>query len=298
MKNKKALLCIFVLMMTACNLPGGVTPSAQPATAQPVFSSTITIPESSPTVTPTQTPTQPPTQTPLPSDLPFTIDCSALPASRQADCDSFIAATRDQVYPILREITGVSLSKCYKSIHYIILPTDPGPGAGGLSGGDTITYNQKYSIDLPHRYDVHEILHSVSTCAKALDGHIFHGMIQNYVYDRLGVHDAGYFDDRSSDNLTIGLDHQLEIVKTAKPEELFVPCLGILARKTTIAYFELDGQAITSLYQSTINPSKTITPPNPKLVSVWGMQAPQIEALLAAFEQDYKYIIDVPECGY
>ncbi len=298
MKSKRVLPYIFILMMTACNLPGGMPSASQPPTIQPIFSPTITIPESKPTETPTQAPTQPPTQTPLPSDLPFTIDCSALPASRQADCDSFIAATRDQVYPIFREVTGVSLSKCYKSIHYIILPTDPGPGAGGISAGDTITYNQKYSIDLPHRYDVHELLHSISSCAGALDVHVFHGMILNYVYDRLGVHDPGYFDDRTSDNLTIGVELQLEAIKTASGQELANQCRGLLTRKTTIAYFDLGGQSVQSLYRSTIRPPEIVTAPNPKLVAVWVGYAEQVEALLETLEQDYGYSIDVPECGY
>ncbi len=298
MKNKTVLLYVLILLLTACNLPGNTAI----ATSSPLPG--ITDPEQPPAPTLTSVPTQlptplpSPTSTPPPSDLPFTIDCSALPASRQVDCDSFIAATRDQVYPIYREVTGVSLSKCYKEIHYVILSTDPGQGAGGLSAGDTITYNQKYSIDLPHRYDVHELLHSINACTKALDFHVMHGMVMNYVYDRLGVHDLGYFDPRSSDNLTIGLDMQLEKVKTASGQDLINNCKGILMRKTTIAFFDLGAQSAQAIYQSTVPPLKIAAQPNSSLVNVWGTAAPQIQALLETLEQDYKYSIDVPKCGY
>jgi hypothetical protein len=221
-----------------------------------------------------------------------------LPESRKTDCDSFIAATRDQVYPIFREVTGVSLSKCYKEIRYVILPTDPMSGAGGISSGDTITYNQAYSIDLPHRYDAHELLHTISSCTGALDMHVFHGLVMNYVYDRLGIHDPGYFEDRSSDMLTTALDHDLEKVKTASGQELIDSCKGILINKVSNAFFDLGPSSVQSLYQSTIAPLKIAIPPSPNLVAIWGTAAEQIESLLETLEQDYKYNIDIPECGY
>jgi hypothetical protein len=280
MKNKTALLWILILLTIACNLPGAV------ATTSPFPAPTTAIPISTPA----------PTQTPLSSDLPFTIDCSALPESRKADCDSFIAATRDQVYPIFREVTGVSLSKCYKEIHYVILPTDPLSGAGGLSAGDTITYNQAYSIDLPHRYDVHELLHSISSCTGALDLHVFHGLVMNYVYDRLGVHDPGYFQDKLFEGT--GPDSLPEKVKTASGQELSDSCKGILIDKVTNAFFDLGPSSAQPLYQSTIAPLEITTPPNPNLVTVWGTAAEQIESLLETMEQDFKYPVDVPECGY
>jgi hypothetical protein len=304
MRNKTVLFFVLILITLACNAP-----RQSPAAPAPVESTQTPPPPatSAPTkaIVPTETaipptPTLEPTltSTTVPPDLPFTIDCSALPASRQADCDAFITATRDQVYPIYRELTGVSLSKCYKSINYVILSKDPGAGAGGLSGGDTITYNQKYSIDLRHRYDVHEILHSINMCTKALDNHVLHGLVMNYVYDQLGVHDAGYFTNKTSDDMTVNLDFQLGKVKTASGKELKDHCRGILMRKTTKAYFELGKESVQRLYQSTIKPLKIATQPNAKLVSVWGASAEQVEALLETFEQDFQYSIDVPECGY
>ena len=294
MKNKTVLLCSLIcsliLLAIACNLPSTVTT----ITPSPL----IGVPENSPIPTSAPALSPIPTQAPLPADLPFTIDCTALPASRQADCDSYITATRDQVYPIFREVTGVSLSRCYKEIHYIILPTDPGPEAGGLSAGDTITYNQRYSVDLPHRYDVHELLHSISACTGALDQHVLHALVENYVYDRLGVHDPGYFEDRSSDILTVALNSSFEKVKTASGQELIDNCRAILISKTTLAFFDLGPASVASIYQSTIVPVKIAASPNPTLVTVWGSSAEQIEALLEGLEQNYKYVIDVPQCGY
>jgi len=289
MKRRLVPLGIWILAAVACSspVPGAVTPSIAPSAQQTL----IQPPTRTETAAPTLTNTLPP------SDLPFTIDCSALPESRKADCETFLAATRDVVYPIERELTGVNLSQCYKEIHYIILPTDPLPSAGGISSGDTITYNQRYSIDLPHRYDVHEILHSISTCARALDAHVFHGMIMNAVYDRLGVHDAGYFEDRSAENLNVFLESLQTEVKKAGGTELTNLCIGILMRRMTIAYFDLGASAITPLYRSTIPPWKNTTSPDAKLVEVWGVYAGQIEALRETLQRDFRYTMDVPECG-
>ena len=300
MRRRLVLLGIWILTAVACNspVPGAVAPSDSASgrtsgiSITPSAQKTLIQP---PTHTDTAAPTL--TNTYPPSDLPFTIDCSALPESRQANCDAFLGATRDVVYPIERELTGVNLSRCYKEIHYIILPTDPLPHAGGISSGDTITYNQQYSVDLPHRYDVHEILHSISTCARALDAHVFHGMIMNAVYDRLGVHDAGYFEDRSAENLNLALENLQAEAKKAGGTELPNLCLGILMRKMTIAYFDQGSSAITPLYRSTIPPLRKATSPDAKLVDVWGTDARQIEALRETLKQEYKYTIDVPECG-
>ena len=232
----------------------------------------------------------------IPADLPFNIDCSALPADRKADCDAFIIATRDQVYPLMREITGVKLSDCYDQVAYTILPGDPAPGAGGFSAGKKITYAKTYSIDLPHKYDVHELLHTVSACTKALDAHVFHGMVLNDVYDRLGVHDSGYFTDKGNPN---GLnDYLFEKIKTSSGTELQDQCRGVLSNKMTIAYFDLGNKATTKIYRSTINPHPA-SAPGTKLVEIWGPEAAnQVQALLETLKNDYQYSLDVPACGY
>jgi hypothetical protein len=311
LKRKIIPFLSLIWIAIACNLPGqAVVAPSRPTDTRTPAASTILSSRESQTPTPatvrTATHTIPPalttirtaTDTFLPSDLPFTIDCSALPASRRADCDAFLAATRDRSYPMERELTGVNLSQCYKEIHYIILPTDPQPNAGGISAGDVITYNQRYSIDLTYPYDTHEILHSISSCAGALDLHIFHGMILNAVYNRFRVYEPGYFEDRTSENLNIILEFLLNDVKTAGGAELANMCIGILSRKMTIAYFDLGEKAVTRLYRSTIKPLKNLAPPNAKMVEVWGGYAQQVEALLERIDQEYKYRLDIPECGF
>lgn len=189
----------------------------------------------------------------------------------------------------------MSLSACYDSIHYTILPGDPAPGAGGSSNGNQITYSKTYSVDLPHRYDVHELLHSISQCSGALDDHIFHGIILNYVYSHLLVREAGYFTDRS--NPVELNDYLLEAIKTSAGAVQADQCRGILANQVTITYFDVGEGAIRRLYRSTIAPAPAVAP-NRQLAEIWRDKAPQVQALLDALEQEFKYPIDVPACGY
>lgn len=189
------------------------------------------------------------TPPPTTSDLPFTIDCSDLGSSRQTECSDFIAATRDMVYPLLRSITGVSLSQCYDEIHYTILQELPISGAGGFTYRNEITYLPTYSIDGQYKYDVHELIHSFSYCSGALDDHIFHGMIRNYVYAKLGVHDLGYFTPENS--FVSYLNQEKETVSTLSGQELIDTCKGILGGETTLAYFNLNELALQRLYRST-----------------------------------------------
>jgi hypothetical protein len=296
-RNLFPFILLLISAAAACNLPGleGMTEMSSSVARTPASAETLPA-GSSKTLTPTIPPTA--TVTYPPSDLHFTIDCSALPATRQADCESFLAATRDLVYPIERELTGVYLSQCYKEIRYVILPTDPRPHAGGISAGDVITYNQRYSIDLVHRYDTHEILHSISSCAQALDAHIFHGMIMNAVYDRFGIHDVGYYEDRSSENLNAAVEGLETEARKASGADLTNLCIGLLMRKMTIAYFDLGEGAITVLYRSTIAPLTSLTPPDARQVEIWGGYIPQVDALMETLEQQFKYRIELPSCGY
>lgn len=265
--------------MIACNMPGSVTG------ATPTFVATVVVPPS-----PTLVPTLPP------SDVAFTIDCSALDASRATDCESYISATRDEAYPVLREATGVLLSDCYDEIHYTIIVGDAAPGAGGIADGSNITFSQTYSVDLPHRYDVHEMLHSTSQCSGALDQHVFHGMVMNYVYSRLGVLEAGYFIKRA-DAVDLN-DFLLEAVKTSSGSVLADQCRGILGNQMTMAYFDLGEDAVHPLYRSTID-SEPASAPSSTLVDVWGIEnASKVQVLLETLEQQFNYPFDVPACGY
>jgi hypothetical protein len=120
------------------------------------------------------------------SDIPLKIDCSQLDSARQARCNSYLTATRDEIYPHLREITGTSLSKCYDVIYYTIIPGSPRSGAGGIANRNRINYDQRYSVDITYPGDIHELLHSINQCDGALDEPVFHGAIINAVYARLG----------------------------------------------------------------------------------------------------------------
>ena len=292
MRRKSVLLLALLAAAFACNLPAPAAPeSASPPTVSPARKTATVTPTLEPTAAGTATNTFPP------SDVAFAIDCTALPAQRLADCESFLAVTRDVVYPIERELTGASLSQCWKEFRYVILPDDPRPGAGGISAGDVITYNQLYSIDLRYPYDTHEILHSLSTCAGALDLHAFHGMVMNAVYERLGVYAPGYYENASAENLTVILEDQLQKVKTVGGAERNATCVGILMRKVTLAYFDLGEGAIRPLYRSTIEPLQNLTPPTALQTEIWGSLAPRIDALMEKFMQEYKYDLGVPECG-
>ncbi len=277
-------LIVLIFLMVACNMPG--TMPAADATS--MFATEAPIIDTSPTVAPTPTL--------LPSDLPFTIDCNALDAARAADCETYVSATRDKVYPILREVTGVSLSTCYEEIHYTITVDDPAVDVGGFADGANITFSQTYSVDLPEKYDVHELLHSASQCSGALDQHVFHGSVMNYVYAKIGVLAPGYFAPRA-DAVELN-DSLLEVIKTSSGSVLADQCRAILGNQMTIAYFDLDESAVAPLYRVTINPQPA-APPNGILVSTWGSEdAAKVQALLEALERDFKYPFDVPACGY
>jgi hypothetical protein len=237
-----------------------------------------------------------PTKVPPPVDITFSINCDAIDASFLAYCDEYIAVTAEVVYPILREITGVGLADCFDRINYTIIPGDAADGAGGISNGSEITYSKTYSIDLVHKYDVHELIHSMSACSGALDQHVFHGILQNTVYERLNVLDAGYFESR--ENAVDLNNYLLEAVKTSNANDLHDQCRGILANSVTIAYFDIDDEnAVTTLYRATINPQPAAAL-NEKLTAIWGDSANQVQTLLDTLEQNYKYLIDAPECGY
>ncbi len=228
------------------------------------------------------------------TDLPFKIDCTELDSTRQAICKSYLATTRDEVYPHLRDITGTSLSSCYDSVYYKIIPGSPSPGrgAGGLTSRNRITYDQRYSVDLKPPYDVHELLHSFSQCNGALDEHVFHGAIMNAVYVRMGRKPA-YDKDKASEN-------QNKLTKAVEEKgraEVHDPCRAILAEEMTVAYFDLGEEGVQRLYRSTISPHPA-SKPNQQLVNVWGPSAARVEALLELLKIEYKYSFSVPACGY
>lgn len=307
MKRLLIILAVIFMSTQACSIQADLAGSNKqeevpstvmvPPTEAPVILPTIMdIPTEIP-ATATTAPTATMMPTTIPSDITFSIDCSDVDETRKGDCDTYITRTRDMAYPVLRQITGASLGACYTDLHYVILSKDPAEGAGGLSGGDTITYNQKYSLDLVTQMDVHEVLHSISTCNKALDLHVFHIMIQNAAYETMGIKKAGYYVSRDAGDLNENLEFLLESLKTAKSSEVRGLCTGILYRKMGIAYFDLGKEAIPTLYQSTFAPVELENPPSEILKTVWGSQADQVQALLETLQREYQYKLDVPTCG-
>ncbi len=214
-------------------------------------------------------------------DLPFKIDCTELDPARQSICKSYLATTRDEVYPLLKDITGTPLSSCYDSVYYKIVPGSPRAGAGGLTSRNRITYDQRYSVDLKPPYDAHELLHSFSQCNGALDDHVFHGGIMNAVYVRMGRKPA-YGKESASEN-------QSQLVKTIETSggaDLHNKCRAILGEQMTIVYFDLGEEAVQRLYRSTISPHP-VSKPSQQLVNVWGPSAARVEALLEVLKREY-----------
>ena len=305
MKKVCFLLLILIFLETACNLPHGIAPLSG-ATATRTVVPVSPLPPS-PTITAIQTmvpasplpPTLTMTATFVPPDLPFYIDCSAISANRQADCNAYLAYTRDRVYPILRDVTGVSLSKCYASITYSIVPHETNEMYGGFSDGANISYAEQYSLDNPIPFDVHELIHSISDCSGALDAHVFHGLLMNYVFDQLHdpVADSYIVNEHQASNL---LRRDITDAKKASSQDLFNQCNGILVNQVAVTFFQKsDKVSIQTFYRATIPPVQLDEQPNATLISMWGKEsAKQVEAVLEMLKKDYNLSLKVPVCGY
>jgi hypothetical protein len=227
------------------------------------------------------------------ADLPFKIDCTELDPARQSLCNPYITATRDQVYPHFREITGTSLSKCYDAVYYKIIPASPRSGAGGMTSRNHITYDQRYSVDSDNRYDVHELLHSISQCNGALDDHVFHSSIMNAICARLG-RNKPYTKEASLETM----NRLIKAAEKAVGSDLHDKCRVILGEQINIAYFDRGEEAAQRLYRSTIAPHPASAPVK-QLVNVWGKSASiKVQVLLETLKGEYKYSLNVPACGY
>lgn len=288
-----AIILLVLLITLACNMPGsGAPPAVLQGTVAPVTEAPST---DSPLPAATEEVALPASTT-APADLPFNIDCSALDASKQERCDTFIAQTRDVIYPLYRELTGTSLSKCYGSVNYTILPGDSvAPGAGGLAMGENIQYAAQYSVDLPYKYDTHELLHTFAACNGALDGHVFHGVFINAAYSRLGISEPGYFISR--DNPADLNSALVEMVKTSSGDDLYNQCRGILSNHIILGYFDLGESPMIEIYKATMA-RNSASAPSPTLAAIWGgADAPAVQIVLDKLDE-LKYPLDVPACGY
>jgi hypothetical protein len=230
-----------------------------------------------------------PTSNLQPSDLPFYIDCNAIDPSRQADCDAYIAATRDRVYPLLREFTGVSLSSCYDAIYYTILPGNPRPGAVGIADYNRISYSQAASVDWTPLFDTHEIIHTIAFCTGALDGHVFHQPFENELHRRLTGQDMPGGGRESAVQL---MESNLQVIRANDPSLLASECMGYLTNLVVVMYYDQGIEAIKRLYRSTI----PVTTPAPGATPA--PYEDRFKPLANTLERDFHYQIDVPQCGY
>jgi hypothetical protein len=239
------------------------------------------------------------------ADLPFYIDCSRLEPSKQPLCDTYIANTRDKVYPVLKAFGGASLvdcpvGNCCKAIYYTIKPS--GQAAGGMSMGNRITYEEKCSGLESIQYDVHELLHTYSYCTCALDEHVFHGPVQHMVYTRLGRPLAGN-QDTAEDRATAvqWKNNYLEGMTSMSGPELNTGCVLILGFEMTVAYFDLGEDAIKRLYRLSMENPSPASAPKQRLVDIWGREnAKKVRVILEALKKEYNYSFnDLPSlCGY
>lgn len=114
------------------------------------------------------------------SDIPFAADCSQMDESGQERCERFVEYTEKVFYPILRELTGGSLSSCYERITYQFISGHRGHGVASRSGN--IQFGEDF---LNQDGDFHELFHVINYCSGALDIHLFHGAVEGLVGERV-----------------------------------------------------------------------------------------------------------------
>ncbi|MBM3129357.1 MAG: hypothetical protein FJ009_12125 [Chloroflexi bacterium] len=290
---------------------GRATPTPTPAQipgAAPPPSPTSPVPTAP---SPWRIPTNPTTAirkpaTPFaPADLPFHIDCSALDPSRKAECDRYIANTRDLVYPLLREITGTSLSSCYDAVYYKIVPDEQLTTHRAQAQQNRILSSLRETLNAAPAplYDSHEILHTISMfCINALDNHVFHGAIESHIDLTLtGLQ----WQNPGRELIANWLEKKLipDIKKNPTPQPtpgviaVDHPCAKIFGDLVTILYYDSGIEAIKRLYRATIKRDPTVVP-NAKLSGLFGANAWQYQMVVNALKQNTKHSVTVPECGY
>jgi hypothetical protein len=197
---------------------------------------------------------------------------------------------RDKVYPLMREATGVNLSDCYASVNYYIETTGKPD-----QYMNSIYINQGASILLAPPLEGRQLLHTIAECGGALDESIFHGLILNYVFDRLELRLQGYFVTQEE------AQSQIAALSGATTysygDELREQCQSLLHSYLVLSYFLLDAQSVPIVYQSTINPASYYEPPE-NLKYVWGYDATKVESLLETLAWYYEIEIYIPDCGY
>ena len=310
--KKKIIAVVFLAFAAAlsCNLPvlGGMSPSNEPNTPAAMGSGTPTPYDLlAPSITALSAPSiAAPALDLLPADLPFYIDCTALDPSRQADCETYIAATRDRVYPLLRELTGISLAGCYDAVYYTIVPDAQLSEFQGWADQNRITYSLRASLNAAPAplHDAHELLHTIDFCNGALDQHIFHGAFESYIDLTLtGVEWQSPGRERIAEWLETKLLPDLQKAEEATPAPgagVSGPadaCVEIYGDLVTILYYDSGIETVAQLYRATINP-RSENNPHPRLLTLFGPTAGiQFQVVVNALKQNPKYRLTVPECG-
>lgn len=289
---------------TPAPIPGALPPASPqiPTGVSTVRPTTASLPGHNPN--PTTVARKPATPF-APADLPFHIDCRALDPSRKPECDRFIANTRDLVYPLLRDITGTALSRCYAAVYYKIVPDEQLSTHRGEADKNRIVYSLRATLDAAPAplYDAHELLHTISFCSGALDQHVFHGAIENQVDLTLTGHSwQNPGRERVANWLTTKLVPDVKKMGNATPApgegrgakaEL---CERIFGDLVLILHYDAGIAPIKQLYRATIN-TGSVTP-NAQLSRLFGGQAKQFQVVVNALKQNPKFPIPVPECGY
>jgi hypothetical protein len=218
-------------------------------------------------------------------------------ATIRASRDSFEKAVRNQVYPILRDITGVYLGKYRKEIRYTIVRNETpllGGRAGGVTtGGNHIMLKQMWSLGRNPPNDIHEMIHAFNQNTDALHGaddHIWHGALWTAVLARM---DWPIINprERVADELKRLIDKiEMSHGKLAYDVLRGYRC-AILSTQLELFYYERGDKAIGRLYRSTINPHP-VGKPSKRMVEAWGKEANKVQALLETLKKEYQYSFD------
>jgi Leucine-rich repeat (LRR) protein len=237
------------------------------------------------------------------SDLNLNTGDTKKDAALKAARESFEKNIRNQVYPVLRDITGVYLGKYVKEIRYtLVRDKSLGGGAGGVTLGiNQVKLEQTYSLGNNPPNDIHEMIHVFNANTGVLHGdkdHIWHGALQAAVGLRLG------WQTLSRDRVVEELKNLLNLIErpNAKltPDQLRSLRSGILGDQLTLFYYERGDKALGMLYRSTMNPRPT-EKPSPRLVEAWGAEANKVQALLETLKKEFKFTFDErtqKACGF
>ncbi|MDI6770349.1 MAG: hypothetical protein QMD04_11845 [Anaerolineales bacterium] len=297
---------VLLLAILACSLPTS-SPQADPNAFNTAVALTAqgrpTIPP--PVTAPASTQSGAPVPAGTASDLPFHIDCTALDPARQPDCDAYLAATRDRVYPLMRELTGTSLSSCYDGVYYTIVTDEQLSEYQGEADENHITWALRGSLDAAPAplYDPHELLHTTTFCSGALDQHIFHGAFERYINLTLAGSEWNPGRDLVATWLETKLLPGLQTAGDATPapgaggHASVDACMEIYGDLVTILYYDSGIETVKGLYRATINPGPEYDP-NARLLALFGPSVGrQFQAVVNALKQNPKYPLEVPECG-